>query len=103
MSMDAIESISDYPSIAYTEARSCSLKRKPFLYCDLTRRLCMHGCRRDEAPIQCAGGKENGLNDCCSKQIKCEGGLGTEIIRGWPTGRCPSICPAHQDLEPGKT
>src|SRR6266508_670725 len=73
MSMDAIGSISDFPSIAYTEARSCSLKRKPFLYCDLTRRLRMNGCGRDEVVIECARGK------------RC-----TEILRGWSTGRCPS-------------
>src|SRR5262249_40819918 len=65
MSMDAIESISDFPNIAYTEARSCSLKRRPFLYFDLTRRLYMNGCGRDEAVIACAGGKENDLSNLC--------------------------------------
>src|SRR5262245_59882121 len=47
MSMDAIESISDFPNIAYTEARSCSLKRKTFPFFDLTRRLWLNGCGRD--------------------------------------------------------
>src|SRR5262245_8498416 len=65
MSMDAIESISDFPSIAYTEARSCSLKRKPFLYCDLTPRPRMNGCGRDELVIECARGKEHDLSNLC--------------------------------------
>src|SRR5215510_10573616 len=65
MTMGAIESTSDFPNIAYTEARSCSLKRKPFLYCNLTRRLCANSCGRDEAVIECARGKENDLSILC--------------------------------------